>query len=863
MFLLLDVAYGSSARVMCRTLFGFAGRSLLGAIAATSTLAANAAAPLTNCTGQGGVLSNSNTTCTFTVSNMSDSLSGDGSDYVAPAGSLRRAIHDANAWGNYGNVVSGNSVINIDAALAGQTITLAHALPMLMSNIAINGPSAGITIDGGSSDFASGVRCFFVSGLPLAGSGPAANPNDGMPQAIHVQLSSLTVQHCRARGGEGNGGGLGAGGALFVNQQATVDLRRVNFVSNRAIGGTGRGGTNGGGGLGGDSFGSYSGGGLGGTAGLTGGGAGGIGGPSMAGRAGGGFGTDLSASNNTSRGLGGISINQGFATAQAGGANGGGGGSGGLPGNGYGGGGTGESGGGIGGSLRGGIGGGGAQTSVAAVAGSGGFGGGGGGGQIRLAAPDPFITGGAGGFAGGGGAGSYCGCSTPGEAGVGGFGGGGGFGLSGGAGGFGAGAGTAAGSATPVARSGFGAANPTAAGGVPANGTAMGGAVFAVSGAIINFIGDGGMSGSHLSHAVPRTINPPGNNGLLLGEGMFLQGSGTITLTQGLGETLQLSDDIVDQTGSANQLADPTPQTFPTGGPFNGSDWSYNSRGSWAMVKNGPGTVALAAGNTFSGNSINNAGTLLLQNNALGFGSWTNHARMVFGTPPFGAPPLNVGLGNGVLNSSTFTQTGSGVLRMRISGPACQQDWLSVSTLVTLGGTLWVDVAGGCVPGAGQTFAMIFGFPFAGSFDRIVVTGMPAGRTLVPVLEAVQLKLQETAGSSPDLLNVDGSDVGSRYQPGTDGLLIMRYLVGMRGAALTAGALGSGASRDAAQIEAHLAGLTTLLDVDADGQTLAVTDGLMIVRRLLGLSGPALTAGARQGPASDQDVAAAIDALKP
>jgi len=839
------------------------GRALLAVAACGLAVLAHATPPLSNCTGEGGVLSNANTTCTFTVTNTDDFVDTSGPGFVAMAGTLRRAIVNANAWGNYGNVVSGNSVINFNASLAGQTFTLAYALPLLMSNITINGPVGGIAIDGGSNDFSSGLRCLVVSGLPVAGSGPTANPNNGMPQAIHVRLSQLTLQHCRARGGRGGAGGLGAGGALFVNQNATVDLDRVNFVGNRAIGGTGNGGITGGGGLSGDSFTSYSGGGLAGTAGLTGGGAGGLGGPSYSGRGGGGFGHDVSDTTTFAIGLGDISPNQGFATAQSGGANGGGGGSGGIRGDGFGGGGTSEHGGGIGGSINGGVGGGGAHTAGVPIAGLGGFGGGGGGGQNRLVQGDLYITGGDGGFGGGGGSGSYCGCSTPGVAGAGGFGGGGGFGLGGGAGGFGAGAGSAGSSSVPVARSGFGAGNPTAANLTPANGTAMGGAIFAVDGAVINFIGSGSHVSNRLSHAVPRGTNPPGNNGVLLGEGMFLQGNGTLTVTPGVGETLDMQDEIMDQTGAVNQLPDPNPTTYPTGGPFNGTDWSYGSRASWAMIKNGPGTLALSSGNGFSGQSVNNAGTLLLLNNSLGYGSWVNHARIVFGTLPFGNPPLTVGLGNGFLGNSVFAQSSTGVLRMRLSGPTCQRDWLSIVGDMNLGGTFWLDVKGGCVPGTAQLFAHIFASVRTGTFDRIIVTGMPAGRTLAPVYEPDQFKLQEAAGASPDVLNIDGSDAPSRYQAASDGVLIMRYLLGLRGSALTANAIGTAPARDAAQIAAYLGNIIHLLDVDGDGQTLATTDGVMILRRLLGLSGAALTSGAKVGTVTDGEVEFAIDALKP
>ena len=66
------------------------------------------------------------------------------------------------------------------------------------------------------------------------------------------------------------------------------------------------------------------------------------------------------------------------------------------------------------------------------------------------------------------------------------------------------------------------------------------------------------------------------------------------------------------------------------------------------------------------------------------------------------------------------------------------------------------------------------------------------------------------------------------------------------------------------QIQNHIQANLTAFDVDSDNKTLATTDGVMILRRLLGLGGAALTAGAKNNPLkTDGDVAAAIDALKP
>ncbi len=131
--------------------------------------------------------------------------------------------------------------------------------------------------------------------------------------------------------------------------------------------------------------------------------------------------------------------------------------------------------------------------------------------------------------------------------------------------------------------------------------------------------------------------------------------------------------------------------------------------------------------------------------------------------------------------------------------------------------------------------------------------------------------------TSAQTLNIDGS-AGSVYEPANDGVLLMRYLLGMRGAALInyarsirTGVSTSASLRDAAQIEAHIAANLARFDVDGDGKTLALTDGVMILRRMLNPGATAtdaaamaaITARAKIGSRSDVDVVGAIDALRP
>ena len=112
---------------------------------------------------------------------------------------------------------------------------------------------------------------------------------------------------------------------------------------------------------------------------------------------------------------------------------------------------------------------------------------------------------------------------------------------------------------------------------------------------------------------------------------------------------------------------------------------------------------------------------------------------------------------------------------------------------------------------------------------------------------------------NPLSLDVDGSLTATKYDALTDGLLVIRYLSGSTGTSLTTGALGGTATRtDPAAIEAYLDGIQPVLDVDGDGNADAPTDGLLIIRYLFGLRGDALIAGAL-APTATRTTAPAIE----
>ena len=100
---------------------------------------------------------------------------------------------------------------------------------------------------------------------------------------------------------------------------------------------------------------------------------------------------------------------------------------------------------------------------------------------------------------------------------------------------------------------------------------------------------------------------------------------------------------------------------------------------------------------------------------------------------------------------------------------------------------------------------------------------------------------------TPFNLDVDGNGTSDAL---TDGLLIIRYLFGFRGDPLIVGAVaGDCTTCTASEIEAYIeVGVASLvLDVDGNGTCDALTDGLLIIRYLFGFRGDPLIVGAVAG----------------
>ncbi|MBI4115737.1 MAG: hypothetical protein HY447_04080, partial [Candidatus Omnitrophica bacterium] len=121
----------------------------------------------------------------------------------------------------------------------------------------------------------------------------------------------------------------------------------------------------------------------------------------------------------------------------------------------------------------------------------------------------------------------------------------------------------------------------------------------------------------------------------------------------------------------------------------------------------------------------------------------------------------------------------------------------------------------------------IVGFPLLNALD-------PGPRDTVEEIEAY---LNDLVSSGQ--LDIDGD---GRSDALSDGVLVVRYLMGLRGNDLVDGALSPDATRSIEEIEALLEGLVSsgTLDINGNGETETYSDGLLVIGYLFGFRGDVL-----------------------
>ena len=95
-------------------------------------------------------------------------------------------------------------------------------------------------------------------------------------------------------------------------------------------------------------------------------------------------------------------------------------------------------------------------------------------------------------------------------------------------------------------------------------------------------------------------------------------------------------------------------------------------------------------------------------------------------------------------------------------------------------------------------------------------------------------------GGAGNSFNLDIDNDGTT-QALTDGLLVLRYLFGFQGSSLIENAVSASATRfTATDIKDYLDTNNSFLDVDGNGQADSLTDRLLVLRYLFGFSGQSL-----------------------
>ncbi len=116
-------------------------------------------------------------------------------------------------------------------------------------------------------------------------------------------------------------------------------------------------------------------------------------------------------------------------------------------------------------------------------------------------------------------------------------------------------------------------------------------------------------------------------------------------------------------------------------------------------------------------------------------------------------------------------------------------------------------------------------------------------------------------------LDVDVSNATTKFHALTDGLIMVRYMLAITGAPLVSGALGPTATRtDPVQIKTFLDATRMAYDIDGNGSVDAATDGVLIVRYLMGIRDGALVQdalGLDASRTSPDDVASYMLTLMP
>ena len=174
----------------------------------------------------------------------------------------------------------------------------------------------------------------------------------------------------------------------------------------------------------------------------------------------------------------------------------------------------------------------------------------------------------------------------------------------------------------------------------------------------------------------------------------------------------------------------------------------------------------------------------------------------------------------------------------------------------------WASCTGANWPGNGSANLLTITFDVVDNdvLDSTVIGFSDSSTAAGYELSAPAVTVELGSGS----WDFDGSGSADAL---TDGLLLLRYAFGLRGSMLTADATDPSSTLTDSEVQALIeTAYSSFGDIDASGSTDALTDGLLLLRYLFGLRGSMLVADATDpsaARANGDDVVAYINSYMP
>jgi uncharacterized secreted protein with C-terminal beta-propeller domain len=131
-----------------------------------------------------------------------------------------------------------------------------------------------------------------------------------------------------------------------------------------------------------------------------------------------------------------------------------------------------------------------------------------------------------------------------------------------------------------------------------------------------------------------------------------------------------------------------------------------------------------------------------------------------------------------------------------------------------------------------------------------------SGNTLSYYCYAHSVMLAPLSVSDPVVINSWDIDGNGEADALTDGLLLLRYAFALSGEALTKDAVATDSPFTSLEIQNNIEQVLTYADIDGDGEFDALTDGLLVLRYLFGLTGDSLISDAVSAAATRSSVLA-------